>query len=101
MNQKAINDGGCAYPITLDFTGPSTNPLTGKAIAANHTDRHIDLGLTKRDWLAGLAMQARLSDFQSCQSLGRSADANGISFGDEVAAQSYAMADAMIRARQA
>lgn len=101
MNQKAINDGGCAYPITLDFAGPSTNPLSGKPIAANHTDRHIDLGLTKRDYFAGLAMQARTSDYESCLSLARTADAKGSSFATEVAAQSYDMADAMIRARDA
>lgn len=94
MNPDAINDGRCAYPITMDFIGPSTNPLTGKPIAANHTDRHIDLGLTKRDWLAGLAMQAVIS--------GRSAHYGGAKMEiDEIAPQAYLMADAMIRAREA
>lgn len=88
MNQKAINDGGCAYPITMDFTGPSTNPLTGKPIAANHTDRHIDLGLTKRDYFAGLAMQSY-------------AYQHGNWSFELIANAAYDMADAMIRAREA
>lgn len=97
MSQKAINYGGCAYPITMDFTGPSTNPLTGRPIAANHTDRHIDLWLTKRDYFAGLAMQGFISSGEADRILAETDQ----DWPEAIAGNAYAMADAMIRAREA
>lgn len=97
MNQKAINDGGCAYPITIDFTGPSTNPLTGKPIAANHTDRHIDLGLTKRDQFAISALQSgHASQWRDNDYI----PVDGLSIIENTALCAYRFADAMMKARE-
>lgn len=78
---EAINDGG---PVN-----PTNGPDHGVYGA----------GMSLRDYFAAKAMLARTSDYQSCQSLARVADSRGVSFANELAAQSYDMADAMIRAR--
>lgn len=88
MSEKVNFDGGCAYPVKLDFQGPCTNPLTGKSVQVNQTDSHIDLGLTKRDYFAGLAMQSLYSRDEAYESF------------DALAEDAYCMADAMIRTRK-
>lgn len=61
----------------------------------------FDLGMTLRDYFAAKAMQARISDYESCKSIADHAKKFDVSFAEEVAAQSYDMADAMLKAREA
>jgi len=56
-------------------------------------------GMTLRDAFAKAAMQARLSDYESCKSIVEECQRTGISFAKNVAAQSYDMADAMLAER--
>lgn len=76
-----INDGGPIFPTTVS-RDEGGNTLT---VPAN--------GMSMRDWFAGQAM-SRLLD--TCRG-----DNFGVEFVDHVAAHSYRVADAMIRAREA
>ena len=87
---EAINTGGNAFPCDPFIASKPGNEASAKRIAE---------GMSLRDYFAAKAMQARISDYESCQSLARAADSRGVSFANELAAQSYDMADAMIRAR--
>lgn len=55
-------------------------------------------GITRRDWLAGLAMQAILSDFDNIKAIFKGLDkASGNMLAKVVADRSYLMADALIK----
>ena len=78
---SAVKDGGPAFP--------QKEPLTSDC-----------QGMSLRDHFAGLAMQARISDYESCMSLMEHVKKHGISFAAEVATQAYDMADAMLAQRE-
>lgn len=59
----------------------------------------MDSGMSLRDYIAVRAMQARLTDYQSMQSLVHSSDVLGKNALEVVAEMSYNMADAMLKAR--
>lgn len=75
-------DGGPAFPIV-----------------GTH-EQVLEVGMTLRDYFAAKAMQARLTDYESCKSIYEQATEAGISFAREVALQAYDMADAMLKARE-
>ena len=56
-------------------------------------------GMTLRDYFAAKAMAAFTSDIERVRTLHESAKAHRLSFGEEVAAQAYDMADAMLAER--
>ena len=56
--------------------------------------------LTMRDEFAKAAMQARLSDYESCISIMEYAEETKQTFAKVVAEQAYDMADAMVMARK-
>jgi len=82
MRMEKINDGGPAFPNTYEGTTRADGP-----------------GLSLRDYFAAKAMQARLSDYESCKSLIVDSGKHGISMAENVAMQAYDMADAMLAAR--
>ncbi len=78
-NQKQKDDGGFVYP--------SHEHIGEKNIA----------GITRRDWLAGLAMQGLLSNHEAISALKRMVEESKQSaLGKELASLSYQLADAMI-----
>ena len=89
MNPDAIKLPASASPWKLSITGPCVDPFTGKNIPENHTEHHIDFGMTLRDHFAGLAMQADISIPKKY-----AYDIN------ERARWAYQQADAMIAARE-
>lgn len=82
-----IKDGGAAFPH-------------GEVIN-NSLIYEGECGLSIRDYFAAKAMQARLSDYEGLVSLHEYAKDTGQAFAKVVADQSYDMADAMLKAREA
>lgn len=80
-----MNNGGSAFPMGYESKG----------------DTGSRYGMTLRDYFAAKAMQGMLSDMETRVSLNDSAIENKISFGEEIAIQSYSHADAMLKAREA
>ncbi len=90
-----INDGGPAFPAKV-----SVNRESGELQPHQFgNDDFCTVGLSLRDYFAAKAMQARLSDYESCKSLIVDSTKHGISMAENVAMQAYDMADAMLAAR--
>lgn len=81
------HDGGPAFPIPLAFSPDGTAHIAGEYFA--NTD-----GVSLRDWFAGMAMQGWLSSY--APELTHPAK---VETAFDVAVDSYAMADAMLAAR--
>lgn len=86
-----INTRGPAFPVQDPFLLSPMHESDMKRIAS---------GMTLRDYFAAKAMQARLTDYESCKSLLDHAKKSGLAFAEEVAAQAYDMADAMLTQRE-
>ena len=56
----------------------------------------LEGGITRRDWLAGLAMQGQLANAESCKDQSDIADVSGKNVCEIMSIISYNMADAMI-----
>ena len=78
------NDGGPAFPIA-EFYMPN-----GNLAQVGHP------GMSRRDWLAGIAMQGFVSDPQNLIGIRESAEQAGITAPAMMALTAYGMADAMI-----
>ena len=69
----------------------------GYVYACTDTDmRDIQTGITRRDWLAGLAMQGLLSNDEAVSSLKKMVVNANSTLGEELSGLSYQLADAMI-----
>lgn len=79
-----INTGGPAFPSQHTIQEGSFNPHTGTVAKCNQV--YIELGASLRDYFAAKAMQSLLS--------------NTIGTIDDDARNAYAIADAMLRARE-
>lgn len=79
------NDGGPAFPVLPPAYGENGIIPSGFP--------YPDTGMTLRDYFAAKAMQAQQTAFWSMES------AHGWSI-QEIANESYAMADAMLKARE-
>lgn len=82
------NDGGTAFPFREEWEG-----VDGK-LCQDH------FGMSLRDWFAGLAMQATLSNYKRVVALMEHCVEHGFVFEEELARQSYLFADAMITRRE-
>ena len=85
MSEK-IDDGGFFNPeISCD-----------EASLSNGGTYTIDGGITRRDWLAGLAMQGMLSNPNYMQGLGNTVNLSSTGMGELIASVAFDYADAMI-----
>lgn len=72
-----VEDGGAAFPAPMSYS-PETGPLAGQT------------GMSLRDWFAG----------QVANGMAAHSGTAGISYGPhDIAGRSYAVADAMLKAR--
>lgn len=76
------DDGGFVYPLSGGGIGKPTD----------------NKGITRRDWLAGLAMQGHIANANKefIKAIVDCANENGITEAEMVSAASYEIADAMI-----
>ena len=77
------NDGGPAFPRPIGSTNAGISE-TGHG------------GMSRRDWLAGVAMQGFVSHPESLAAIRLTAEQAGIRAPDMMARTAYGMADAMI-----
>ena len=84
--------GGTAFPLQFNVIGPACDPITGNQVQAGHTNAHVFVGATLRDYFAAHAPAAP-DDFGwapgECDSWQRSSR------------WAYVYADAMLAARSA
>lgn len=86
---KRIDDGGPAFAHAVATVDGNGNPLTISDVERN------PVGMSQRDWFAGLAMQAYVSGHISHHGHQNYWDPKGI------ADSAYEVADAMLAARKA
>lgn len=93
MTTDKIKDGGPAFP----FNVPSYSPSSTAGYSPSHPTVAYQLqpGMSLRDWLAGQAL-ASIPDFSEMSSY-RIQPGNA----EEIATTAYALADAMLKAREA
>lgn len=91
MSTTQINDGGPAFPVAIMARQADGQPMTGYDFGVQ--------GMSMRDWLAGMAMNGFMSDSQQIAATHMSLK-EGQSVASEAAKTSYAIADAMLAARE-
>jgi len=84
------NTGGPAFP-TVDYTKP---------VGSGNHIMTINGGMTLRDYFAAKAMQAIYAAQVEWQSTDCPADAESLQVMEDVAGDAYALADAMLKARE-
>lgn len=80
-------NGGCAFPVSLEWAGPSKSPFTGEPIADGHTEQFASIGMSLRDYFAAKALGGMASAYHEHWTPERAAEA------------AYELADAMLKAR--
>lgn len=93
-----INDGGPAFPASPSDTWLSDTPHGGGGWASSY-GIETPQGTSLRDWFAGKAMAARISNHNVLMSISAIAKQDGTTLQATIAALSYATADAMIAER--
>ena len=94
MSEK--DNGGFAFPHTVEIAGPAIDPFDGDKIPAGQTRIHTFHGMELRDWFAAKAMPACYAE--TCRDCGVNGWPEDWKMG--VALDAYAMADAMLKARE-
>lgn len=92
-----VNTGGNAFPSKVTIPNGQFDPFSGKTAQGNQ--EYIQMGMTMRDYFAAQALPAIYSDAMR-DSLDRRELLMHNDWRTGLALDAYAMADAMLRARE-